>query len=108
LVDNQLLDGGRGAAGNGFGTTGAPAVVYVPSGTYIFDSPIQLFLDTVLIGNPLNLPVIKASAGFSGNTLIYAKDPSQDSTTNFYIGIKNIRFDSTAISASMSFTIIDW
>lgn len=48
------------------------------------------------MGNPLSPPVIKASSGFSGNTMIYGKDPHHDSTINFYIAIKNLVVDSTA------------
>lgn len=42
------------------GTTGQPAVVYVPEGTYVLDSPIQLYVGTILMGNPLNPPTINA------------------------------------------------
>ena len=45
---------------NSLGTTGQPAVVYVPSGTYILKSPLQLYVGTVMMGNPLNPPVLKA------------------------------------------------
>ncbi len=45
---------------NSLGTTGQPAVVYVPAGTYILKSPIQLYVGTVLMGNPLSPPVLKA------------------------------------------------
>ena len=45
---------------NGLGTTGQPAVVYVPAGIYILDTPLQLYVGTVLMGNPLSPPVLKA------------------------------------------------
>ena len=60
------------------------------------------------MGNPQNRPTIKAASNFSGDYLIYGKDPGQPSTTNFYIGMKNIILDSTSISNHTSFTLLDW
>lgn len=56
---------------NSLGTTGQPAVVYLPSGTYEIANPLQLYVGTVIMGNPLNPPTIKASSNFNGNTMIY-------------------------------------
>jgi glucan 1,3-beta-glucosidase len=95
-------------AAHTLGTTGQPAVVYLPEGTYIISSPLQLYVDTVFIGNPLSPPTIKASSSFSGNTLIYGKDPNLGSTDNFYIAIKNIVLDSTNISPSTTVALLDW
>jgi hypothetical protein len=93
---------------NKLGTTGQPAVVYLPSGVYIISKPLQLYVGTVLMGDPLSPPTIKAASGFNGNTMIYGKDPHQDATTNFYIGVKNLVFDSNNINKDTTFTIIDW
>lgn len=60
------------------------------------------------MGNPLNPPIIKASGSFNGDTMIYGKDPNQDSTTNFYIGIKNLVIESTAVDKSKVFKLLDW
>ena len=51
---------------------------------------------------------MKRRLTFDGDTLIYGKDPNQDSTTNFYIAIKNMQLDSTNINKDTSFTILDW
>jgi glucan 1,3-beta-glucosidase len=83
-------------------------VIYLPRGVYILSKPIQLYVGTVLIGDPTSPPTIKAGPGFSGNTLIYGKDPAHDSTINFYIGIKNLVFDSNNINKDTTFTILDW
>jgi glucan 1,3-beta-glucosidase len=83
-------------------------VVYLPSGVYSISKPLQLYVGTVLMGDPLSPPTIKAAPGFNGNTLMYGKDPNQGSTINFYIGVKNLVFDSTNIDKDTTFTIIDW
>jgi glucan 1,3-beta-glucosidase len=93
---------------NLFGTTKQPAVVYLPSGTYLISSPLQLYVGTVFMGNPLSPPTIKASASFDGDYMIYGKDPNQGSTTNFYIGMKNLIIDSTNINAETTMTLLDW
>lgn len=107
----NAINAGNSFAGrttNSLGTTGQPAVVYLPAGTYVLTAPIQLFVGTVIMGDPINPPTIKASAGFSGTFMIYGKDPNQGSTTNFYIGIKNIIIDSTNVAASQTLTLLDW
>lgn len=71
-------------------------------------SSVQLYVDTVLMGDPINRPTLKVKSGFNGNTLVYAKDPKLDATINFHIGIKNLVLDSTAIAPSTSFTLLDW
>lgn len=65
-------------------------------------------MGTVLMGDPLNPPTLKAGPGFKGNTLIYAKDPHADSTLNFYIALKNLQLDSTDIRKETNFTLLDW
>ena len=83
-------------------------MIYVPTGTYLLTSSVQLYLNTFLIGNPLERPVITTSSNFSDSFLIYGKDPSFGATTNFYIGIKNLVFDSTATDPSTDLTLLDW
>lgn len=100
--------GGRGPGGNGLGTTGAPAVIYFPVGTYLMHSPIQLYVDTLLIGNPIDRPSLKASSSFNGTFLVFGKDPALDATINFYIALKNLILDSTSFSPSTAFTLLDW
>ena len=106
-----MVDGsssGFNRSKNQLGTTGQPAVVYFPAGTYSISSPLQLYVGTVLMGNALNPPTIKASSSFNGDTMIYGKDPNHDSTINFYIGIKNLIIDSTAVDKSKVLKLLDW
>lgn len=60
------------------------------------------------MGDPLNPPILKARSNFRGNTLIYAKDPHCDSTTTFYIAVKNLQLESTNIDKDKNFTLLDW
>ena len=45
---------------------------------------------------------------FDGKVLIKGRDPNLDSTTNFYIAIKNMQLDSTNIDKALEFTILRW
>lgn len=71
-------------------------------------SSIQLYVGTVLVGDPINPPTLKASSNFADDHIIYGKDPSYGGTTNFYIGIKNLIIDSTSVDGSTSLGLIDW
>jgi glucan 1,3-beta-glucosidase len=107
-IQAAINAGGRGPGGNGLGTTGAPAVIYFPEGTYLMGESVQSYVDTFLIGNPINRPTLKASPTFQNSTLLFMKDPTLDSTINFYIGVKNLVLDSTDYSPSTAFTLMDW
>jgi glucan 1,3-beta-glucosidase len=113
--DNSLLTGYIAGASNGpdrssqsMGTTGQPAVVYLPAGTYRMDNSLQLYVGTVIVGDALNPPTLKASANFANDHIVYGKDPDLGGTINFYIGFKNVVLDSTSIAASTSITLLDW
>lgn len=96
--------GGRCSGGqcNG-GTTGKPALIYVPSGTYIISSKVQLYVDTQIIGDAIHLPTLKAAGNVTNNTVIVGGfDPGTGSTTNFYIGVRNLNIDTTAAVPSDS------
>lgn len=94
-------------------TTTSPAVVYFPAGTYLISSSIIDYYLTQLIGNPNDLPTLKATAGFSGLGLIDGDNyggTNQDygSTNVFYRQVRNLIFDLTSIDASTSATGIHW
>lgn len=90
------------------GTTGQDAVVYIPSGTYLMEGSLQLYVGTVLMGDPINPPVLKASASFPNDHIIYGKDPNQQGPDNFYITVKNIIIDSTNFPADNTIALLDW
>ncbi|KAI1343943.1 glycoside hydrolase family 55 protein [Xylariaceae sp. FL0016] len=93
---------------NSLGTTGQPAVVYLPKGEYVLTTPLQFFVGMILMGDPIDPPTIKASSNFSGDYMIYAKDPSQGATTNFYVGMKNVIIDSQSFDKDQNLTLVDW
>lgn len=93
---------------NSYGTTGQPAIVYLPPGTYLMTGSLQLYVGTVLVGDPINPPTLKAASNFPNDHIVYGKDPNQGGTVNFYIGIKNLIIDSTAIDPSTSIALLDW
>lgn len=51
-----------------------PAHVFLPSGTYILGSKLDLRVGTIIMGDPQNLPILKAGPGFSGGVLIQGYD----------------------------------
>lgn len=69
---------------------------------------IQMRLGTVLMGDPTNLPTLKAASNFPNSHIIYAKDPVQGGTNQFYIAIKNLIIDSNSIDKDKAITHIDW
>ncbi|TFB00197.1 Glucan 1,3-beta-glucosidase [Trichoderma ghanense] len=91
-----------------WGTTGAPAVVYIPAGTYRLSKPLQSYVDTVVMGDPINRPVLQASPDFTEPFLYLGFDPNYDSTTNFYVGLKNVVLDSTKVPLAHNITLLNW
>jgi len=111
-INNAILAGGRCGEGCASSTT-TPAVVYFPAGTYLISSSILDQYYTMLIGDPTNVPMIKATAGFSGFGLIdgdkyYTASLNWGSTNVFYRQVRNFIFDMTAIPCGNSATGIHW
>ncbi|KAL6237017.1 hypothetical protein BDW75DRAFT_249492 [Aspergillus navahoensis] len=100
--------GGPARDAHAMGSTGQPAIVYLPGGTYLLQAALQLYIGTVLVGDPTNPPILKAVPGFAGDHIIYAKDPNFGGTINFYIGIKNLVLDSTGLNSTLPMTLLDW
>ncbi|GJN81868.1 exo-beta-1,3-glucanase [Purpureocillium lilacinum] len=109
-LDFVSADGNQTRRDGGFGTTGAPAVVYLPSGTYRLSKPIHSYVQTVVVGDPTNMPILQAAPDFpvSEKFLFYGFDSNYDSTINFYIGLRNVVLDSTLVPPSQNITLLDW
>lgn len=113
-INAAISDGGRYSPASGETSTTTPAIVYFPAGTYLISTSIIDYYFTQLIGNPNSIPVIKATAGFTGLGLIdgdqYQSSGNQGwtSTNVFYRQIRNLKLDLTNIPASSGATGIHW
>ncbi|KAL4936266.1 hypothetical protein BDV06DRAFT_95871 [Aspergillus oleicola] len=101
-INKAISSGDRCGKGCDSSTT-KPAVVYFPAGTYLVSKPVVQYYYTQMIGDANNLPVIKASAGFTGMAVIDA-DPYEDDGSNWYTNqnnffraIRNFVVDLTAL-----------
>ncbi|KAF2642104.1 beta-1,3-glucanase [Massarina eburnea CBS 473.64] len=85
-------------------TTTSPALVYFPPGTYMVSEPIVQYYYTSFIGDAVQIPTLKATAGFQGMGLIDADPyiPGGDGANwftnqnNFYRQIRNFIIDISA------------
>jgi glucan 1,3-beta-glucosidase len=86
------------------------------SRTYIISGSIIDFFYTQIIGDPTNLPVIKASANFPTSTTFGLLDGNRyganglawPSTNVFFRQVRNLIFDTTAIPAGSNAVGIHW
>ncbi|RGP71680.1 glycoside hydrolase family 55 [Fusarium longipes] len=87
-----------------------PRVVYLPSGTYEVENTIHLRTDTILMGNAVDPPIIKASPDFNGSTLVDGMDSSVGGRgeISFSVGVKNVILDTTAFDNNKEFTALYW
>ncbi|KAK3337737.1 pectate lyase superfamily protein-domain-containing protein [Cercophora scortea] len=106
-INAAISSGNRCGGTSCVGSTITPAVVYFPPGTYLITSPIVDFYYTQIIGDANDMPVVKGSSSFpsDANGLLDA-DPYLNgelnfkSTNVFYRQLRNLIFDTTAISGT--------
>ena len=91
-----------------FGSTGQPAVVYFPAGTYLVKATIRSAVGTLLMGDPLDKPTIKAAADFVGAQLLFGRDKQFTGLVGFYHGVKGLALDSTAVARTKAITLLEW
>ncbi|KAI8932855.1 hypothetical protein NX059_010335 [Plenodomus lindquistii] len=107
IINQIIADGKRCGEGCDSSTT-TPALVYFPAGTYIISKPIIQYYYTQFVGDPLNMPVLKASANFEGMGVIDADPyiPGGDGANwytnqnNFYRQVRNFVIDISATKAA--------
>ncbi|KAF2271851.1 exo-beta-1,3-glucanase [Westerdykella ornata] len=106
-INAAVADGNRCGQGCDSSTT-TPVILYFPAGTYIVSKPIIQYYYTQFIGDPRQLPVLKASPSFQGMGLIDA-DPYIEggnganwytNQNNFYRQIRNFVIDISAASVA--------
>ena len=110
-LQNAINTDGKGGSRYKNEVTTRPAEVFVPGGTYMISRTVDLRLNTILIGDPNNRPIFKASPGFSGGSLINGYDFATDGTsgtTNFLVAIKNIVIDTTNINKDKDVIALNW
>jgi hypothetical protein len=108
-LQKAINDNGSGGSRESSGVTRYPAQVYLPSGTYQLGSTLNLRVGTLIVGDPINPPVIKAAAGFNGNTLVNGYDSKNGPPeTSFMTLMKNVVFDTTALRPDTRITALQW
>jgi len=91
--------------------TTLPAYIYVPPGTYLIKKPIQMLVNTFLIGDPLNLPTLIADPALETNPVINGYDAHQGEASankNFYMAVRNFKIDTTRIANNVVGRAIEW
>ncbi|THC96069.1 hypothetical protein EYZ11_004442 [Aspergillus tanneri] len=108
-LQHALNDDGHGGSRKGHGVTRYPAEVYLPGGIYQLGSTLELRVGTIITGDPLNLPVLKAAEGFSGDVLVKGYDEGNGNPeTSFMTLLRNVKLDTTALKADTKITALQW
>ncbi|KAH5082276.1 hypothetical protein HBI82_010620 [Parastagonospora nodorum] len=114
-INRAISDGNRCGPWVCDSSTDTPAVVYIPSGTYLINKPIIFYYMTQLIGDPRTRPVLKAAPTLDALALIDASpysnqdgSPGWTSTNIFLRQIRNIEIDGTAVAPTKGFQGIHW
>jgi glucan 1,3-beta-glucosidase len=112
-INNAISSGGRCGPGTCQSSTTSPAVVYFPTGNYLISASLIDYYETQLIGNPNCVPVLRATANFSGFGLVdgdqYGANGLGFGSTNvFYRQIRNFVLDMTNIPSTSAITGIHW
>jgi hypothetical protein len=108
-LQKAIDDDGVGGSRKGQGVTRYPAQIYLPGGVYQLGSTLNLTLGTIIVGNPLNPPIIKAAPDFRGDYLIMGYDShGGNPETSFAMLVKNVIIDTTTLSPDRHFTALQW
>ena len=103
-INAAITDGNRCGLGCDSSTV-TPAMVYFPPGTYLVSAPIIQYYYTQFVGDAINIPTLKASAGFTGIAVIDS-DPYgangnwYTNQNNFYRQVRNFVIDITSMPAT--------
>ena len=107
-INKAISDDNNGGSRQGHGVTIQPAEVFIPSGTYAISNPIYLLMNTIVMGDPNDPPVLKASPGFTASTFLNGTDGSAVPEDRFFTQLRNVILDLTALDGSTSITALQW
>lgn len=118
-INRAISDGDRCGPWVCQSSTDTPAVVYIPSGTYLISKPIIYYYMTQVIGNPNDRPILKASSSITsasvGIAVIDASPynpsngaPGWTSTNIFARQLRNVIIDITAVPATTLWRGVHW
>ncbi|KAJ5949866.1 Pectin lyase fold/virulence factor [Penicillium verhagenii] len=108
-LQKAIDDDGNGGTRKGKGVTRYPAEVYLPGGTYTLGSTLTLTVGTIIVGDPQNPPVIRASPNFQGQFLVMGYDKNNGNPeTSFMMLVKNVILDTTAVAPNTRITALQW
>ncbi|KKA30509.1 hypothetical protein TD95_002078 [Thielaviopsis punctulata] len=116
-INLAISSGNRCGPGTCLGSTVTPATVYFPPGTYKISSSIIDYFYTQIIGDPTNLPVIKASANFSAASLsgglidgnpVINNELAWKAVNVFFRQVRNLVLDTSEIPSSSPAVGLHW
>ncbi|KAJ1548042.1 hypothetical protein HK405_004347 [Cladochytrium tenue] len=104
---NAAISAGTRCGSGCDSSTTTPAIVYFPAGTYLVSTPLLQYYYTMMLGDPTNVPTLKAAAGFTGIAVIDADPNWFTNQNNFFRQVRNFIIDLTAMPVT-SGTGIHW
>lgn len=110
-LQDAINDDGKGGNRYQNEVSTRPAQIFVPGGTYKLTNQLDLRLNTILVGDPNDMPIFDASPNFKGDTVINGYDyATHDSggTTNFLVTMKNVVIDTTSIDRNKNIVALQW
>ncbi|KAL2784836.1 pectate lyase superfamily protein-domain-containing protein [Aspergillus keveii] len=110
---NEAMSSGDRCGQGCFSSTTTPAIIYFPAGSYVISSPIFDYYNTIIVGNPNSLPILKASASFDGGYIIdgdpyFGEGLNWPATTVFWRQIRNLVLDTRDVPANKGISGIHW
>ncbi|KAJ5885420.1 Pectin lyase fold/virulence factor [Penicillium taxi] len=108
-LQNAIDTDGNGGTRKGNGVTRYPAEIFLPGGVYVLGSTLTLTVGTIIVGDPQNPPIIRASPGFRDQFLVMGYDKNNGNPeTSFMTLVKNVIFDTTMVSPDQKITALQW
>ena len=110
-LQTAINDDGKGGNRYQNEVSTRPAQVFLPGGTYKLTEQLDLRLNTILVGDPNDMPILKAAPGFKGTTVVNGYDHASHAsggTTNFFIAMKNIVIDTTEVDRNSNIVALQW